>query len=109
MIIRFGVYSIIALCFSTLSVVAKDLPKYDPVELCAEISELSGNSSIFNICINQQQQYYDELKVSWSNYPAKIQKYCDDVGRIAGGNYIILATCLQQQVEAEKNKPGFKF
>lgn len=89
---------------------AQDIPRYDPERHCREVAEFGGGSStIYNGCIDLEQDSYNDLRGRWAYLPARIRSHCDDVARFGGGSYQILHGCVQMEEEAAGSPRSFKF
>ena len=89
---------------------ANDIPRYDPERHCREVAEFGGGSStIYNGCIDLEQDSYNDLRARWAYLPTRIRSHCDDVARFGGGSYQILHGCVQMEEEAAGSPRSFKF
>lgn len=91
------------------STAAQDIPRYDPAIYCQKVADVSGGSSIYNSCIEMEQNAYDKRKANWSSVSAKSRSYCDGVARVSGGSYTLLDSCIDMESDASASTPEFKF
>lgn len=89
---------------------ANDLPRYDPVAYCDQISEAAGGSMrIKNRCIDQEQESYNSLQTEWGTVAAETQQHCHDVSHMIGGSYRMLERCVISETKEASNPSQFKF
>lgn len=94
----------------TVPTVAQEMPRYNASGYCQEVAEVSGGSStIYNSCIEMEQNAYDKRKEDWASISAKSRNYCDEVARISGGSYTILDSCIEMETDASASTPEFKY
>lgn len=99
-----------AIAFATGSVHANDLPRYDPVAYCDQVSEAAGGSMrIKNRCIDQEQESYNKLQTEWEIVATETQRHCHDVSRMTGGSYRMLERCVISETKEAANPSQFKF
>ena len=91
----------LAIISVALPAVAGDLPTYSPERWCNKVAGSVRSEVIYGGCIEQEQEAYDKLKLSWSTLPPTRQAWCDKVASAgASGSYMILGGCVDQEREA---------
>jgi hypothetical protein len=48
-------------------------------------------------------EYEAKKKIDSMVVPARITKYCREIGKVAGGSYQIMETCIQMELGAKSN------
>lgn len=100
----------LALAALPLTASADDVPRYDVESYCQDVSDMAGGSnSIFNSCIDMEQDAYNELKSRWSGLSARTRSYCDEIGQTAGESYSIMNSCVDMETEAADNRGSFSY
>jgi hypothetical protein len=80
-----------------------------PPELPAEYhcQKITGKSkSLYNTCIDQEQEAYDFLSRNWSMIDMEAVRYCEDLTIIS---YALLKVCVEQEMDAGRNRKKFKY
>lgn len=87
------------------------MPRYDPASYCRQLSDTGGGSAtIYNSCIDMEQNAYNKRKPEWSSLPMKTRNYCDSLARMGGGgSYTILDSCIDMEIGAAGSTPEFKY
>ena len=99
-----------AIAVTVPSAHAQDIPRYDVPDYCQQVADISGGSStIYNGCIEMEQDAYDGLKASWSGIASRARSYCDEVAQVSGGSYTILQGCIEMETDAAASTPDFKY
>lgn len=89
--------------------VAQDLPRFDVERHCEKLSQIGGGShSMFNTCIELEQDAYDTLRARWGEVSARIRRHCGELGAIGGGSYQMVETCVEMEQEAASGRRSFK-
>lgn len=89
--------------------VAQDLPRFDVERHCEKLSQIGGGShSMFNPCIELEQDAYDTLRARWGEVSARIRRHCGELGAIGGGSYQMVETCVEMEQEAASGRRSFK-
>lgn len=98
------------LCLAASLANAQDIPRYNAAAYCQPVSEVSGGSStIYNGCIEMEQEAYDDLRAIWPKLPSRMRSYCDGVAKVSGGTYSIFKGCVDMEADAAAETPEFKF
>ena len=89
--------------------VAQELPRFDVERHCEKLSQIGGGShSMFNTCIELEQDAYDNLRERWGEVSARIRRHCGELGAIGGGSYQMVETCVEMEQEAASGRRSFK-
>lgn len=98
---------IAGLCAAPLAM-GQDLPRYDPEAYCQADTD---SNSLYNLCIDDEQDYYNALRQRWSDVPADIKRYCIDDNQAGSGrpSYSMLELCISDEVDAAENESTFSF
>lgn len=89
---------------------AQELPRFDVEGYCEEIAEFGGGShSIYNGCIDMEQQSYNRLKDDWPTLSARIRNYCTEIGTFGGESYSTMQGCVDMETQAASGQRGFSF
>lgn len=89
--------------------VAQDLPRFDVERHCEKLSQIGGGShSMFNTCIELEQDAYYTLRARWGEVSARIRRHCGELGAIGGGSYQMVETCVEMEEEAASGRRSFK-
>ncbi|SDI54042.1 hypothetical protein SAMN05216272_111105 [Pseudomonas panipatensis] len=60
--------------------------------------------------MEMEQSAYNELKPTWGRIPETMQSHCTMVAKASGaGSYMILQSCIEQELEAKKTNAGTSF
>jgi len=94
------------LAFVPLTAAAQDIPRYDPQAYCESDTD---SHSLYNLCIDDEQQYYDHLRSAWPSVPEDIRQYCIADNQGALPSYALLDLCVSDETEAASNKSTFSF
>ncbi|MBY5969901.1 hypothetical protein [Halomonas denitrificans] len=94
--------------FITPLALGQDLPRYDPEAYCQADTD---SPSLYNLCIEDEQGYYNDLRQSWNDVPDDIKSYCIEDNRDGIGlpSYSMLELCVSDEVEAASNVSTFSF
>ncbi len=86
-----------------------DLPSYNVAKYCEHESDIfgSGNDSMLEFCLEQEQKSYDELKSKWAGVDKMAKYYCQPVGDLP--SYYKLKVCLAKKSKEEGDLSQFKF
>lgn len=110
--IRFLSITVATVITFTNAATAQDIPRYDVAGHCAQVAAVGGAPSEVarNGCIQMEQAAYDNLKRSWSAFPAPTRAHCNRVATFSGpGSYNILKGCIDMEQAARGTAPSFKY
>lgn len=96
----------------TAAAQAQEMPRYDVEGYCKAVAGIGGSFSntMYNSCIDMEQQAYSGIKPSWGAVPVETQGYCDDVASVGGpGSYTMLESCVQMETSAAEQTKQFSF
>ncbi|MCK0743549.1 hypothetical protein [Chromohalobacter nigrandesensis] len=91
---------------------AQQAPRYDVESHCEQVASVGGSPSntMYNSCIEMEQQAYDNIKQGWSSIPGGTQQHCDQVATVGGaGSYTMLESCVQMETQAADDRSEFNF
>ncbi|PBC11300.1 hypothetical protein [Mesorhizobium sp. WSM3859] len=90
---------------------AQQMPRYDAAGYCRQLSDMGGGSStVYNSCIDMEQNAYNKRKPEWSSLPIKTRNYCDNLASMGGkGSYTVLDSCIDMELGAAGSTPDFKY
>lgn len=89
---------------------AQTIPRYNVEGYCQQVADVSGGSAtIFNGCMDMEQQAYNTLKIMWAQLPGNSRNYCDEVARVSGGSYSILQGCIEMETDAARAPRSFEY
>lgn len=77
--------------------VADSIPAFDTRKTCqgAEVAAVNPGRTV-ETCVQKEEAARDQLKKSWSRFPAADKAQCASAGKIGGPpSYIELLTCLE--------------
>lgn len=99
--------SVVAL---TSTAQAQELPRFDVEGYCEDVAEFGGGShSIYNGCIDMEQQAYNRLKDDWPTLSARVRNYCTEIGSFGGESYSTMMGCVDMETQAASGQRGFSF
>jgi hypothetical protein len=103
----------VASLFISVSALAQSapMPYYDVERHCRRIASFGGSYSatLYDGCLDMEQNAYDNLKPYWSSLPSAMRQHCDRIARSGGGNYTILEGCVQMEESASRRSSGREF
>ena len=88
---------------------SQTMPRYDVEAYCRQAADISGGSAtIFNGCIDMEQDAYDKRKAMWPSIPSSTRSYDDEVTRLSSGSYSILDGCIDMEMDtaSDSNTEG---
>ncbi|WP_136247930.1 hypothetical protein [Halomonas borealis] len=86
------------------------IPRLNVEDGCRGLAAVATGYSpkLFNMCMDQQQAAFDQLKRTYSGFPVPVRSSCLDLARTGvGGSYALLKMCLDQQADAMRNPADF--
>lgn len=107
--IRAGVF-ILAL-LAPAGALAGDLPRFDVEAHCDRVARFGGGFSAVTMrgCLDIEQSSYDALKRDWPDLPEEMRRYCIEVARFGGGDYMTLRGCIDLERAAARENAGSSF
>lgn len=103
------IFFISAIVIIPLVALANELPWFDVEKHCDAVSQFTGGSmSMYNGCIDSEQKAYNNLRIRWSQVPAKIRRYCTEVAEFSGRSYLMLDGCVTIEQDAASEKKSFR-
>lgn len=91
---------------------AQELPRLDPESMCRNRWTKQGaiDNEMYAYCLRNEQQAYDNLKVTWFSLSPSIRAVCSRRwGTPPGGAYEMLEYCAKEQSAAERSNTGTSF
>lgn len=82
------------------------LPDFDVNRHCENAARASGtlSKSILLVCLEQEQEAYNKLKIKWPRMPDDVQRVCLDEP-----SYQFVYFCLDREIAAAEKLKHFQF
>lgn len=88
----------------------RPLPTYDVDKHCDELAGFgsSYSYSFKNMCIEWEQESYNELVGIWPGLPYNVADHCTDLGSYSTGSYSFLKSCTEWELQARSETRHFR-
>ncbi len=89
---------------------AQEVPRFDVESYCEDVAEFGGGShSIYNGCVDMEQQAYNRLKADWPSLSTRVRDYCTEIGTVGGPSYSTMQGCVDMETQAASGQSEFSF
>jgi hypothetical protein len=86
----------------------RPVPRFDVAATCQQLS--SSSEIVRKSCYQQEQISYNNVKALWMKIPKTMQDTCKSLaGTASQGSYIVLNSCIEQEMKAQDSNENFKF